>query len=92
MPLFLEKNSFILQIFFFLLQSPSKFPWISKGQIYWKIYILIDILPTYNWITYGHDDSHAFATVPYQIACNFEKVMKLAASKKILDPSKHELF
>ena len=31
-------------------------------------------------------------TVPYQIACKFDKVMKIAASKRVLDPSKQELF
>ena len=45
-----------------------------------------------TWITDGHDDSHGMDTVPYQIACKFDKVMKLASSKRILDPNKHELF
>ena len=79
--------------FFLFLQIPSKFHFlVSKGQIYWKICIFIDVLPTNNWITYGCDDSHGMDTVPYQIACKFDKVMKLAASKRVLDPSKQELF
>ena len=38
----------------------------------------------------GGDDAHGFDVIPYQITCNFDNAMKLAASKKIktLDPKK----
>ena len=38
----------------------------------------------------GGDDHHGFDVIPYEITCNFDNAMKLAASKKIktLDPKK----
>ena len=45
-----------------------------------------------NWITFGWDDSHAGDTVPYQITKNFEEVLKLASTKKVLDPNQYERF
>ena len=49
-------------------------------------------LPVSNWITLGLDDDHAYNVVPYQITRNFNEVMKLAASKKVLDPNQYEHF
>ena len=49
-------------------------------------------LPVSNWITLGLDDAHAYYTVPYQITQNFNEVMMLAASKKVLDPNQYEHF
>ena len=45
-----------------------------------------------NWITFGFDDSHILDTVPYQITQNFEEVLKLASTKKLLDPNQYERF
>ena len=45
-----------------------------------------------TWVTNGGDDAHMFDTVPYQIACNFDKVMKLAATKRILGPNEYFYF
>ena len=43
-----------------------------------------------NWYSNGGDDAHGFDVIPYEITCNFDNAMKLAASKKIktLDPKK----
>ena len=49
-------------------------------------------LPASNWITLGLDDSHIFDTLPYNVTQNFEEVMMLASTKKILDPNQHEHF
>ena len=49
-------------------------------------------LPVSNWVTLGLDDSHTRDVVPYQITQNFLEVMKLAASKKVLDPNQYEHF
>ena len=49
-------------------------------------------LPASNWITLGLDDSHIFDTLPYNVTQNFEEVMMLASTKKILDPNQDELF
>ena len=49
-------------------------------------------LPASNWITLGLDDAHGHDTVPFQITRNFNEVMKLAASKKVLDPNQFEHF
>eukprot|EP00092_Neocalanus_flemingeri_P038672 GFUD01042105.1.p1 GENE.GFUD01042105.1~~GFUD01042105.1.p1 ORF type:complete len:299 (+),score=96.71 GFUD01042105.1:107-898(+) len=38
-----------------------------------------------NWITHGNDDAHSLDTVDYQVACNFEEVLKLAATERNLD-------
>merc|ERR1719508_215884 len=38
-----------------------------------------------NWITHGNDDAHCSDTVDYQVACNFEEVLKLAATRRELD-------
>ena len=45
-----------------------------------------------NWITLGLDDSHTLDTVPFQITQNFEEVLKLASTKKVLDPNQYERF
>ena len=45
-----------------------------------------------NWITLGLDDSHTLDTVPFQITQNFEEVLKLASTKKVLDPTQYERF
>ena len=45
-----------------------------------------------NWITLGCDDTHQMDTVPYQITWNFEEVLKLASTKKVLDPTQYERF
>ena len=45
-----------------------------------------------TWVTNGGDDAHIFDTVPYQIACNFDKVMKLAATKRTLGPNEYFYF
>ena len=45
-----------------------------------------------NWISFGFDDTHHMDTVPYQITRNFEEVLKLASSKKVLDPTQYERF
>ena len=45
-----------------------------------------------NWITLGADDTHQMDTVPYQITQNFDEVLKLASTKKILDPTQYERF
>ena len=49
-------------------------------------------LPVSNWITLGLDDAHTRDVLPFQISQNFLEVMKLAASKKVLDPNQFEHF
>ena len=49
-------------------------------------------LPASNWITLGLDDSHLFDTLPFNVTQDFETVMRLASSKKVLDPNQHEHF
>jgi len=49
-------------------------------------------LPVSNWITLGLDDAHGHDTVPFQITRNFDEVMRLAASRKVLDPNQYEHF
>jgi len=48
--------------------------------------------PVSNWITLGLDDAHIHDVLPFQISQNFLEVMKLAASKKVLDPNQFEHF
>jgi len=40
-----------------------------------------------TWVTWGGDDAHGIDTIPYQIACNFDNVMKLASTKRVLAPN-----
>ena len=40
-----------------------------------------------TWVTWGGDDSHGFDTIPYNIACEFDNVMKLASTKRVLAAS-----
>ena len=40
----------------------------------------------------GLDDSHKFDTLPYNVTQDFDTVMRLATSKKVLDPNQHEHF
>ena len=47
---------------------------------------------TKTWITDGGDDAHGFDTIPYQIACNFDNVLKLASTKRILGPKEYFFF
>ena len=47
---------------------------------------------TNTWITDGGDDAHGFDTIPYQIASNFDKVLKLASTKRILGPKEYFFF
>ena len=49
-------------------------------------------LPDSNWITLGLDDSHLFDTLPFNVTQDFETVMRLASSKKVLDPNQHEHY
>ena len=45
-----------------------------------------------NWITLGLDDSHTLDTVPFQITQNFDEVLKLASTRRVLDPNQYEHF
>ena len=45
-----------------------------------------------NWITLGLDDSHTYDTLPYNVTQDFDTVMRLASSKKVLDPNQHEHY
>jgi len=45
-----------------------------------------------NWITLGNDDSHCFDTVPYQITCNFDQLVKFSATKRVLDKNEDRFF
>jgi len=38
-----------------------------------------------TWITDGFDDSHFIDTIPFQITCNFDTVMSLAATNRMFD-------
>ena len=49
-------------------------------------------LPASNWITLGLDDSHTLDTVPFQITQNFDEVLKLASTRRVLDPNQYEHF
>jgi len=40
-----------------------------------------------TWITWGGDSTHLEETIPYQIACKFDKLMKLASTKRVLAPN-----
>ena len=48
-------------------------------------------LPASNWITLGLDDSHK-DTPRYNVTQDFGTVMRLASSKKVLDPNQHEHY
>merc|ERR1711971_1097201 len=39
-----------------------------------------------TWVAWGGDDSHRDA-IPYQIVCEFDNVMKLASTKRVLAPN-----
>jgi len=38
-----------------------------------------------TWITDGFDDSHFIDTIPFQITCNFDGVLNLAATNRMFD-------
>ena len=65
------------------------FGW-RKEFFHAKFKSVVDIAT--NWITTGGDDSHAFDTIPYQIACNFDNVLKLASTKRVLRRRPKESF